>query len=163
MTKKNKSTSTKQTRIGKAKYTNNRTGEVEEFNVIEEYDQDFNFEKIWLTHLLDSLNVLGGAKIKVLKYLLSNKNSDNQIIGTQRKIAEDVGVSVPVVNQTISSLVKANALKKVSSGVLMLNPEFMFKGKHQKRMSILLRYHQIDTIEHEKESDLEDQLDLLEG
>ncbi len=157
MTEKNtkstgrKSTSTKQTTIGKAEYINKETGEVETFNVISEYDQDFNFQKIWLTHLLDSLDILGGAKVKVLKYLLDKKNGDNQIIGTQRAIAKDVGVSLPIVNQTIGALVNVDALKKVSNGVLMLNPDFIFKGSKSRRMNILLRYNKIETIEHENE------------
>lgn len=144
-----KTVSTKSTKISTTEYVNRDTGEIETFNVIEEHDQDFNFEKIWLGHLLESLEVLGNAKIKVLNYLLANKNSDNQIIGTQRAIALGVGVSLPVVNETIKKLVEAKAIKKVSSGVLMLNPEIMFKGQHKKRMNILLKYTKTDTFENE--------------
>lgn len=149
--KPSKKTSTKLTTIGKQKFINNETGEVETFNVIEEHDQDFNFEKIWLGHLLDSLEVLGNAKIKVLNHLLAIKNNDNQIIATQRSISEKVGVSLPVVNETIKKLVAAKAIKKVSSGVLMLNPEIIFKGNHNKRMNILLRYSKTETIEGQAE------------
>jgi 23S rRNA A1618 N6-methylase RlmF len=150
-----KTVSSKVTRIGKARYTN-EFGEVETFNVIEEHDQDFNFQKIWLGHLLESLDVLGNAKIKVLNYLLANKNSDNQIIGTQRAIAQGVGVSVPVVNETIKKLKEVNAIKQVSSGVLMLNPEIVFQGKHSKRMNILLKYSKTETLEHNKGEENED-------
>ena len=147
--KKNSTTNSKITKIGTTEYINKDTGEIETFNVIEEHDQDFNFEKIWLGHLLESLSVLGNAKIKVLNYLLANKNSDNQIIGTQRVIAKGVGVSLPVVNETIQRLVEANAIKKVSSGVLMLNPEIIFKGKHKKRMNILLKYTKSEIIDND--------------
>lgn len=143
-----KTVSSKITRVGKAEYINQKTGEVEQFNVIEEHDQDFNFQKIWLGHLLESLDVLGNAKIKVLNYLLANKNSDNQIIGTQRVIADNVGVSVPVVNETIKKLKEVNAIKQVSNGVLMLNPEIVFQGKHSKRMNILLKYTKAEVIEN---------------
>lgn len=148
-----KTTSTKITKIGKAEYINSLTGEVEQFNVIEENDQDFNFQKIWLGHLLESLDVLGNAKIKVLNYLLANKNSDNQIIGTQRAISEGVGVSLPVVNETLQKLKSVNAIKQVSSGVLMLNPEIVFQGKHSKRMNILLKYTNTELIEQKKEEE----------
>lgn len=147
--KPTKTTSKKTTKIGTAEYLNQATGEIEQFNIIEEHDQDFNFEKIWLGHLLQSLDVLGNAKIKVLNYLLANKNSDNQIIATQRVLAEKVGVSLPVVNETIKKLVDSNAISKVSSGVLMLNPEVVFKGNHKKRMNILLRYNKVNTFENE--------------
>jgi len=151
-TKPSKTTSKKITKVGTAEYLNQATGEIEQFNIIEEHDQDFNFEKIWLGHLLQSLDVLGNAKIKVLNYLLANKNSDNQIIATQRVLAEKVGVSLPVVNETIKKLVDSNAISKVSSGVLMLNPEVVFKGNHKKRMNILLRYNKSNTFENESEN-----------
>lgn len=148
-----KTVSTKATRIGKAEYINQKTGEIEQFNVIEEHDQDFNFQKIWLGHLLESLDVLGNAKIKVLNYLLANKNSDNQIIGTQRAIAKGVGVSLPVVNETLKKLKEVNAVKQVQTGVLMLNPEIVFQGKHSKRMNILLKYTKSETLDHNENNE----------
>lgn len=148
--KKKKKTSTKITKVGQAKYINQLTGEAEVFNIIEEHDQDFNFEKIWLGHLLESLDVLGNAKIKVLNYLLANKNNDNQIIATQRAIALGVGVSLPVVNETIQKLKSVKAITEVQRGVLMLNPEIVFKGNHKKRMNILLRFNKTKTIDEEK-------------
>lgn len=143
--------SVKLTKVGKAKYTNFETGEVETFNVIEEKDQDFNFEKIWLGHLLNSLDIIGNKKMTVLKWILANKDSENKIIGTQRYIAEQTKVSLPVVNDTLKALTKIDAIRKVQTGVFMLNPELIFKGGHAKRMNILLRYTKIETIDQEKE------------
>lgn len=143
-----KATSTKITKVGKAKYINELTGELEEFNVIEEADQDFNFDKIWLGHLLNSLDLIGNKKIKVLNWLLKNKDANNQIVGTQRFISEEAGVSLPIVNQTLKTLISVNALKLKQTGVYILNPELMFKGGHSKRMNILLKYTQTNTIEH---------------
>lgn len=151
--KKKGSTSVKLTTIGKADYINSNTGEVETFNVIEEKDQDFNFEKIWLGHLLTSLDIIGNKKMLVLNWLLANKDSENKIIGTQRVIAEKAKVSLPVVNETIKALVNANAIKKMQTGVFMLNPELVFKGRHSKRMNILLRYTEIETIDQEPEKE----------
>lgn len=141
--KPTKSTSKKQVIVGKQDYVNPNTGEVETFNVINTYDTDFNFEKIWLSHILESLEVIGNQKIKVLNWLLANKNSENQIIATQRTIAEKSKVSYPVVNQTIKALLATNALKLTQAGVYMLNPEFMFKGHNSKRMNLLLRFNNI--------------------
>lgn len=155
--KPTKSTSKKLTTVGQAQYLNQRTGELETFNVIEEHNQDFNFEKIWLGHLLESLDVLGNAKIKVLNYFLAHKNSENQIIGTQRALAKLVGVSVPVVSETIQKLKQVNAIKHVSSGVLMLNPEIIFQGKHAKRMNILLKYTNTETFDNEEIKEEEQQ------
>lgn len=145
-----KTTTKKQVVIGKQQFINKDTGEVEDFNIINTYDTDFNFEKIWLSHILESLEVIGNQKIKVLNWLLKNKNTDNQIIATQRIIAEKSGVSYPVVNQTIKSLMDSKALKSLQTGVYMLNPDFMFKGHNRKRMNLLLRFNEIEEIEHTK-------------
>lgn len=145
-----KTTTKKQVVVGKQQFINKDTGEVENFNIINTYDTDFNFEKIWLSHILESLEVIGNQKIKVLNWLLKNKNTDNQIIATQRIIAEKSGVSYPVVNQTIKSLMDSKALKSPQTGVYMLNPDFMFKGHNKKRMNLLLRFNEIEEIEHQK-------------
>jgi len=145
-----KTVKSKQTSVGTAEYINKETGEVETFSVISEKDVDFNFQKIWLGHLLESLDVIGNKKIKVLNYLLRIKNTDNIVIGTQRAIAKGAGVSLPVVNETIKALVRIDALKQQQQGVLMLNPDIMFKGGNGKRMNILLRYDKINQIEHDE-------------
>lgn len=150
MAKRKGTTTKKQVVIGKQEYLNHQTGEVEQFNVINTYDTDFNFEKIWLSHILDSLEIIGNKKIKVLNWLLENKNNDNLIIATHRKIAEKSNVSYPIVNQTMKALVASNALKKQQDGVYMLNPDFMFKGHNKKRMNLLLRFNQIEDIEQKK-------------
>jgi len=150
MARRKGTTTKKQVVIGKQEYLNHQTGEVEQFNVINTYDTDFNFEKIWLSHILESLEVIGNQKIKVLNWLLNNKNSDNQIIATQRIISEKSGVSYPVVNQTIKSLMDCKAIKSQQKGVYMLNPDFMFKGHNKKRMNLLLRFNQIEDIEQKK-------------
>lgn len=148
MSKKTKSK--KQIVIGKQQFINSSTGEVEEFNVINSYDTDFNFEKIWLSHILDSLEVIGNQKIKVLNWILANKTADNLIIATQRAISDSSGVSYPVVNQTLKALITSKALAKKQDGVYMLNPDFMFKGSGKKRMNLLLKFNEIDEIEQLK-------------
>lgn len=144
-----KTVKSKQIIVGKAQYINKVTGELETFDVIEEKDVDFNFQKIWLGHLLEGLDIIGNKKIKVLNYLLKTKNNENIVIGTQRSIAENAGVSVPVVNETIQALREINAIKRISNGVLMLNPEIVFKGGNSKRMNILLKYSKVNEIDNE--------------
>jgi hypothetical protein len=146
-----KTTKTKQLVVGKQQYINSETGLVEDFNVIKTEDTDFNFQKIWLAHLLEALDIVGNRKIKVLNWMLENKNSENQILGTQREIAQSVSVSVPVVNETIKMLMSVKALKKVRNGVYVLNPDIMFKGYNQKRMNLLLQYEKIKIHDQKKE------------
>lgn len=155
--KKNKTTTKKQVVVGKQEYINKETGELEEFNIINSYDTDFNFEKIWLSHILESLEVIGNQKIKVLNWLLANKNNENMIIATQRAISEKCGVSYPVVNKTIKALIDSKAISSNQSGVYMLNPDFMFKGNNKKRMNLLLRFQEITEVnQSEDKTKIED-------
>ena len=125
---------------GQQKYVNQATGEVEDFQVISMEDRDFNFHKLWLGHIIMSLDLIGNEKIKVLTYLLESANRDNIILGTQRGIAQAVGVSVPTVNATLKALTESNLLKKNQSGVYILNPDVIFKGTHLSRLNVLLQY-----------------------
>lgn len=120
-------------------WVNNKTGEVIEVKEIQQ-SGDFNFNKIWLSILMQLLDCIGNKKTLVINYLLQNKNSDNLIIGTQRQIATQVGVSLPVVHDTIKAMISINAIKKTSIGVYQLNPNMIFKGKHQNRMNVLFKY-----------------------
>lgn len=164
MKKKKQTQGKKQVRIGRERYINEATGEVQEFDVIEQTDKDFNFDKLWLGHILNSLDIIGNKKIKVLNWLLENKNSQNQILGTQREIAEKTNVSTPVVTETMGMLIQTNLLKKVRNGLYMLNPDVLFKGGNKQRLSILMKYKQISEFDAkgrriEEQKTLEDKSD----
>lgn len=153
MSKTNKK---KQLLVGTEEFINAKTGAVEEFNVIEQRDCDFNFEKLWLGHLLESLDIIGNKKIKVMNWLLSNRDSENKVIATQRRIAEETGVSLPTVNQTIDAMISVKAVKQLQRGVLMLNPSLIFRGGHNKRMNVLLRYNQVMELEEKEKIESSD-------
>jgi len=140
---KNKTTK-KMKVVGSQEYINKETGELEKMQVIKMEDRDFNFEKLWLVHILDALEAVGNQKIKVMNTLLKMKNSDNLIIASQAKIGEVANVSKPVVNETIGLLVDSNFLKMVQKGVYMINPDVMFKGGKNNRMNVLLEYTKND-------------------
>jgi len=127
--------------IGSQEYINKDTGEVEKMNVIKMEDRDFNFDKIWIAHILESLEAIGNQKIKVMTELLKLKNADNLIITTQRKLAKSINVSPTTVNETIQTLVESNFLQIVQKGVYRINPDHLFKGGNSKRLNILLEYN----------------------
>ncbi len=147
-----KTTKNKGLVVGKTQYINSKTGELEDFNVIQQNDVDFNFNKIWLSYLLDALDVLGNKKIAVMNYLLANKDSKNMIIATQRKIAEEAKVSLPVVTETLKLLQEKKVLKLVQNGVYAINPNVIFKGKNKQRMNILLQYNTIEEFDEKPEN-----------
>ena len=129
--------------VGVRNYIDQETGEITPMKVISSESADFNFEKIWLGHILQALDCLGSKKIKVVTWLLENKDTKNIIIAPQRKIAELCQVSLPVVTQTIKVLVAADVIKMEQQGVYMLNPNVIFKGDNSKRMNVLIKYNNL--------------------
>lgn len=132
--------------IGSEEYINSRTGEVETFNVIRIEDRDFNFHKIWLAHVLDAIDELGNAKIKVLTYLLENRqHASNMVVRSYEEIARHTGTSVSTVVRTVKCLEKYDILrrKKGTTGILFLNPNVIFKGPLGNRLRVLLDYNRV--------------------
>jgi hypothetical protein len=157
--KKIKKTHKKMKIIGTETYTNASTGEIKEMQVISIEDRDFNFDKIWIVHILEALDKVGNQKIKVMNTLLRLKNRDNQIIATQRDIAKESAVSLPTVSETIRLLLDVNFLVKQANGVYMINPDVIFKGNKNNRMDVLLQYKKYDAEEDEIEVKIDEDPD----
>lgn len=136
--------------IGRKEYLDPRTGKKESFDVVSMENKDFNFQKIWLGHLLMALDILGNRKVKVLSWLLENRNRDNQVLVSQRELAEKCGVSKQTVTTTLKALQDADAIKKVRPGVYLLNPDLIFKGGSGKRWRLLIEYKNTNVIEFPK-------------
>ena len=127
--------------IGKETYIKQDTGEITEMNVVEIEERDANFHKLWLGHILQTLDIIGNQKIKVVNYILENINSENVFIGTQRNIAENIDVSTKTVNVTIKALIESDFMAFVQDGVYRINPNVIFKGGKDRRMNILYKYY----------------------
>ncbi len=135
------STSKKIKVVGEQKYINADTGLVENFHVVSIEDRDANFDKLWLGHILEAINELGNAKMKLLTYLLEKRHAaTNQIIKTQREIAQETGISLDTISRTLKALDQHGIIKR-KTGVLFLNPNVIFKGGHNSRMKVLLDYN----------------------
>ena len=143
---------TRQVKIGKMDITDAETGEIRSVNKMEIKSVDFNWNKIWLGHLLDVLDVIGNKKIAVMNWLLENRNpKNNEVSTTQRIVSDTMNVSLQTVSDTFKALQDANALKKVRNGLYLLNPDIIWVGGNDDRMDILLTYKKIVQIEQEKE------------
>ncbi|NCP67957.1 helix-turn-helix domain-containing protein [bacterium] len=107
-----------------------------------EEEADINFDKIWLSSVMEALEQVGNKKIKVANYILSQRDKNtNYLIQTQREIAEKCGVSLQTVSSTLKALEQAN-LVVGKSGIYQVNPDRIARGKHNKRMAILRIYQQ---------------------
>lgn len=130
--------------IGTKDYVDAETGVVETFNVITTSEKDFNFQKLWLGHILEAIQEIGNAKMQVLMYLINNREkANNMIVKTTQEIAELTGISKKTVIETLKILEQHKIIKR-KTGVVVLNPDVIFKGSPQKRMSILLQYHSLN-------------------
>lgn len=147
-----KITSKKVKVIGTQQYINANTGEIEEMQVTSLQDRDFNFTKVWLNSILQTLDMLGNQKTKVAYHIIDNLNKENQYIGTQRQIAERTGISVKTVSVTVKALLNADFLRIVNSGVYCVNPDVLFKGSRSARLNVLQQYN---TTEQSQISDEE--------
>jgi len=143
--------------IGHDEYVNRRTGEVEEFAVVKATQADWDFEKIWLYRLVELLDLAGSAKIKVLTWMLEHRDSENRVIATQGKIAEGADVSRKTVNTVLREMKEERLIASPQSGVYRLDPSLIWKGKHHKRMNIMMVFEK----ELEEHRNIEENSDHL--
>lgn len=126
--------------IGTENYIKQDTVEIKEMQVINVEERDFNFHKVWLSHIINSIDLIGNQKTKLAFWIIENLNKENQLIMTQRKIAEKTGMSIQTVSLTIKALIESNFLVKINSGAYRVNPNVLFKGGKTDRLNVLIEY-----------------------
>ena len=119
-----------------------------QMNVLEE--RDFNFHKVWMQHLVNSLDAISNQKLRLAFWIIENLDKENQLIMTQRAIAKASGMSLDTVSKTIKALCEAPDgspafLQKINSGAYRVNPDILFKGSHSNRMGICYEYREIES------------------
>lgn len=139
-----KTTSKKQKFVRAKGYIDAETGELVPFQEVEIEDRDFNFHKVWLQHLVDSLDSISNQKLRLAFWIIDNLNSENQLIKTQEKIAEESKMSIATVRRTMKALQESEPpfLVKINSGAYQVNPDIVWKGSHKNRMGICFIYNQ---------------------
>lgn len=137
--------------VGTQDMINATTGEIVECNIVQMEEKDFNFQKLWLGHILEAIDEIGNAKMKVLMYLLNKRDKgNNAVIRTAEGIAHDVGVSRQTVGETLKILEQHGIIKRVT-GAVYLNPDVIFKGGKDKRLNVLLQYRELDDDDEQDE------------
>lgn len=153
MSNKKITTSKKVKFKGTETFINQTTGEIVEMQVTNIEERDANFHKIWLGHIIQSLDMIGNKKITVLSYILGNINRDNQLIATQSEIEKKLNISRKTINETFKMLINADFMKKEQIGVYRVNPNIVFKGGKGNRFNVLYRYQSIESNDLIEESD----------
>lgn len=125
--------------------------------IIKIEDRDFNFHKVWLQHLILSFEGITNQRLKLAFWILDNLDTENQLVMTQRKIAEKSGMSLATVMRTMTELQKGKLpfLQKINSGAYRVNPAVIWKGSYHKRMSVLFDYTE-SAKENNKDNDSKD-------
>lgn len=106
-------------------------------------EKDVNFYKIWLGHIVQSLELIGNQKIKVVSFLLENMDYENKICMTLRQMSVKSKISIDTISKTVNALKKANFIKAINVGAYQINPDTIFKGSKNKRLNVLYQYQQI--------------------
>lgn len=138
--KKVKTTSKKVKVIGKEEYINTSTGEVQEMSVILVEERDFNFHKIWLEHIIRSIELIGSQKTKLAFWIIDHLDYENKLVYTYEQIRKETKMSLDTIRRTMQLLIDSDFLKKKHSGCYIVNPNIVYKGSHQNRMNILIQY-----------------------
>lgn len=131
---------TRKVDIGSENLYNRDTGEITQVPKIVVESGDVNFEKIWLWHLCDAYQLIGNKSVDVLNHLIETRNSENIVLGSQRKLADMCGVSIATFSRVMSVLKEHKIVTMPQQGVYRLSPEMIWKGGHQGRMQVLIEY-----------------------
>lgn len=127
--------------IGQQQYINADTQEVEDFEVINIEDRDFNFHKIWLQHIISSFELIGNQKIKLAFWIIDHLDRENKLTMTYRQIADKSGISLDTVRRTMQCLLDTDFLERINQGAYRVNPNMIFKGTRNNRLNVLYQYN----------------------
>ena len=101
------------------------------------------FEITYTAELFGIIEKLGNKKIQVLSYLLDNKDANNSLNTSIRKIAAATDSSTKTVNDTIQILKDAGLLKREGT-VYMISPDLMIKGSQIREAYLMRKYIEMD-------------------
>src|SRR5699024_7333424 len=96
-------------------------------------ERDANFHKIWLGHMLESLDMIGNQKIRVAMFIMENINKENELIMTYRVIAEKTNTSLQTDSETMKALQESNLLRKIRKGYNKRETDYMFNMEKIKK------------------------------
>lgn len=135
--------------VGADEWINRRTGEIIATQTLTKdvKEVDIGFHKLWIGHILETIEEVGNAKMKVLFWLIKNADQSNIVKGTVRQIAERSGVGEATVKRLMAALRKADVVRLEYGGRWALNPGVVFKGGHDRRMNVLIRYKAMEQQE----------------
>lgn len=154
-TKHGQQTTKKQKFVGYKDLVDPTTGEhyPMQMHVLE--DRDFDFHKVWLAHLVQSLDDISNQRLRLAFWIIDHLDRENKLVMTQRAIAQQTGMSTNTVTRTMRALQTGEPpfLQKINSGAYRVNPEIIFKGSHSNRMGVCWEYITTASTQQEREQE----------
>lgn len=137
----------KQVFVGTKELVDAETGEIIPVQLKQVEDRDFNFHKIWLQMFISGLEGIANKKMKLAFWIIDNLDKENKLCYTFRRMAEATGLSIDTIVKTMKELQDGDPpfLKKLQSGVYVVNPEILYKGGHHGRMGVIYQFNEIST------------------
>src|SRR5699024_11312753 len=90
--------------LGAKEFIDASTGEKETMQVTNIEERGANFHKIWLGHMLESLDMIGNQKIRVAMFIMENIDKENELIMTNRVITEKTNTTQQNISETLKTL-----------------------------------------------------------
>lgn len=133
--------------VGTQQFINAETGVVENFQVSNIQDKDFNFHKVWMRNFISTLDIVGNQKTRLCFWIIDNLNKDNQLVYTYRQIADKTKMSLETVRVTMNILLDSDFLRRQNQGCYIVNPDIVYKGSRTGRLNILNQYQDSEYVE----------------
>lgn len=128
-------TATRKVKAGLIELADPTTGEIKPVQHYEIKDVDINWNKIWLGHLLDVLEMVGSKKMQVISWLLENRDvKTNEVSTTQQIVMDELKLSKKTVSETFKVLQEQKILLKKRNGLYQLSPNFIWQGDSDNRI-----------------------------
>ena len=126
-----------------------RDGEAVPVQISQVEDRDFNFHKLWLQMFINGLDRIANKKMKLAFWIIDHLDKENKLVYTFRRMAEETGLSIDTIIRTMKELQNGDPpfLKKLQSGVYVVNPDVLYKGSHQNRMGVIYQFGELPTKE----------------
>lgn len=136
------------------------TGERFEVGHMAVTEADANFSKIWVANILMAIEEFSSASMELLFWLVKKTEETrgtNTIVMTIREIADETNKSTQTVHRVLKILERNDVIRR-KTGVVIVNPEVVYKGTHQGRMNVLMSYKSVENPPLEEE-DIEARID----
>ena len=128
--------------VGTKEFIDAAPGEIHSMNLVTVEERDCNFHKIWLSHIIETLDLIGNQKINLFLWIMENLDKENKLCYTYRQMEQKTGISLKTIAETMKALIDSNFLTRHNAGTYIVNPDVIFKGGKTDRLNVLIQYNE---------------------